>query len=51
MKDKLVSPTVPKKENLQIVYDVLNRLCKDPKLFYSKEEVKMLKKDCSNKWL
>lgn len=51
MEDKLITPVVPKKEHLKAVYDVFNKICKDENLFYSKEEVKKLKKDMSNKWL
>jgi hypothetical protein len=51
MQDKIITPTTPDPEKLKIVYDVLNRICKSDNLFYSKDEIKMLKKDYSNKWL
>ena len=41
----------PTKEVLQNIYDVLNRNIKNPKCFYTSEEVKQLKKDKSNVWL
>lgn len=51
MKDKIISPSVPKRENLKAVYDLLNAFCRDPKSFYSKDEVKKLKNDKSNFFL
>lgn len=51
MKDKIISPSVPKRENLKAVYDLLNSFCKNPNLFYSKDEVKKLKNDKSNIFL
>lgn len=51
MKDIIKHPSVPKKENLKALYDLLNSICNDPKLFYSKDEVKKLKNDKSNIFL
>lgn len=39
------------KEKLQEIYDVCNKIFKDDKYFYSKEQVKELKKDKMNVWL
>ena len=39
------------KEKLQEIYDVCNKIFKDDKYFYSKEQVKQLKKDKTNVWL
>lgn len=39
------------KEKLQQIYDTCNRIFKDDKYFYSKEQVKELKKDKNNIWL
>lgn len=41
----------PTKEQLKRLYDVCNRIFKDEKYFYSKEQVEELKKDKSNIWL
>ena len=41
----------PTKEVLQNIYDVMNKNIKNPKCFYTSEEVKKLKKDKSNVWL
>ena len=41
----------PTKEVLQNIYDVMNKHIKNPKCFYTSEEVKELKKDKSNIWL
>ena len=46
-----VSRKTPTKEVLQHIYDVMNKHIKNPKCFYSSEEVKELKKDKSNVWL
>lgn len=46
-----VSRKTPTKETLQNIYDVLNKNIKNPKCFYTSEEVKSLKKDKSNIWL
>lgn len=51
MKDIIKHPSVPKKENLKALYDLLNSICTDPKLFYSKDDVKKLKTDKSNIFL
>lgn len=45
------SPEVPKKENLKKVYDVLNKIFNDDKLFYSSDEVKHLKNNKDNVFL
>ena len=39
------------KEKLQQIYDTCNRIFKDEKYFYTREQVKELKKDKSNVWL
>ena len=39
------------KEKLQHIYDTCNRIFKDEKYFYSKEQVKELKRDKTNVWL
>ena len=39
------------KERLKQIYDVCNKLFKDEKYFYNKEQVKELKKDKTNIWL
>lgn len=39
------------KEKLQQIYDVCNRIFNDEKYFYSKDQVKELKKDKNNVWL
>ena len=50
MKDEVIRST-PTKEVLKNIYDVMNRNIKNPKCFYTSEEVKKLKKDKSNVWL
>ena len=47
----IVTRKNPTREVLQNVYDVLNKNIKNPKCFYTSEEVKKLKKDKSNIWL
>lgn len=39
------------KEKLQQIYDTCNKIFKDEKYFYSKEQVKNLKRDKNNVWL
>ena len=39
------------KDRLKLIYDTCNKLFKDDKYFYTKEEVKALKKDKNNVWL
>lgn len=41
----------PTKEVLTHIYDVMNKNIKDPKRFYTSEQVKELKKDKTNVWL
>lgn len=41
----------PTREVLHHIYDVMNKNIKNPKCFYTSEEVKKLKKDKSNIWL
>ena len=44
--DKVIRPSVPKREDLIKVYDVLNRVFKNnAKCFYTKEEFKKISKD------
>lgn len=50
MKDIVIRST-PTKEVLQNIYDVMNKNIKNPKCFYTSEEIKKLKKDKSNVWL
>lgn len=45
------SPEIPRKENLKKVYDVMNKIFNDEKLFYSSDEVKQLKSDKNNVFL
>lgn len=49
--DKINRPITPKKEDLKRLYDVCNMLFKKKECFYTKEEVKKLKEDKSNKFL
>lgn len=46
-----VTRKTPTKEVLQHVYDVMNKNIKNPKCFYTTDQVKTLKKDKSNIWL
>ena len=39
------------KEKLQQIYDPCNKIFKDEKYFYTKEQIKDLKKDKTNIWL
>ena len=41
----------PTREVLHHVYDVMNKNIKNPKRFYTSDEVKKLKKDKNNIWL
>lgn len=41
----------PTKEVLQNIYDVMNKNIKNPKCFYTTEQIKELKKDKTNVWL
>ena len=41
----------PTKEVLRHIYDVMNKNIKNPKCFYTAEQVKELKKDSRNVWL
>ena len=41
----------PTKEVLQHIYDVMNKNIKNPKCFYTSDQVKQLKKYKSNVWL
>ena len=41
----------PTREVLHHIYDVMNKNIKNPKCFYTPEEVKKLKKDKTNIWL
>lgn len=49
--DKVYRPNEVKREDLKRLYDVCNKLFKNEKCFYTKEEVKKLKEDKSNKFL
>lgn len=46
-----VSRRTPTREVLKNVYDVMNKNIKNPKCFYTSEQVKKLKKDKSTIWL
>lgn len=50
MKHTIIRKT-PTKEVLQHIYDVMNKNIKNPKCFYTSEQVKELKKDKTNIWL
>ena len=41
----------PSKEVLRNMYDVMNKHIKNPKCFYTADQVKELKKDKNNVWL
>lgn len=47
----IINRKTPTKEVLQNVYDVMNKHVKNPKCFYTPDEVKELKKDKDNVWL
>lgn len=47
----IINRKTPTKEVLQNVYDVMNKNIKNPKCFYTSDEVKKLKKDKTNVWL
>lgn len=47
----IINRKIPTKEVLQNVYDVMNKNIKNPKCFYTSDEVKKLKKDKTNVWL
>lgn len=49
--DRVYRPATPKKEDLKRLYDVCNRIFKKKECFYTREEVKKLKEDKSNKFL
>lgn len=49
--DKVYRPEKPKKEDLKRLYDVCNKIFKKKECFYTKEEVKKLKEDKSNRFL
>ena len=49
--DRVYRPETPKKEDLKRLYDVCNKIFKKKECFYTKEEVKELKKDESNRFL
>lgn len=46
-----INPSTQTRESLKNLYDTCNRIFKDEALFYSKEEIKKLKKDKKNIWL
>lgn len=43
-----INPQTQAKDNLKKLYDTCNRIFKDEKCFYTKEQVKKLKKDKTN---
>lgn len=47
----IVSRKTPNKETLQHVYDILNKHIKNQHCFYTKSQVKSLKKNKENIWL
>lgn len=46
-----INPKEQSKDSLKKLYDTCNRLFKDDKFFYSKEQVKKMKRDNNNIWL
>lgn len=46
-----INPLAQTKDNLKNLYDTCNRIFKDEALFYSKDEIKKLKKNKKNIWL
>ncbi len=46
-----INPHEQSRESLKKLYDTCNRLFKDDKYYYSKEEVLKLKRDKNNIWL
>ena len=46
-----LNPPAQTKDNLKNLYDTCNRIFKDEALFYSKDEIKKLKKNKKNIWL
>lgn len=48
---KIIRPSEPKKEDLKRLYDVCNKIFKKKECFYTKEQVKKLREDKSNKFL
>lgn len=46
-----INPTEQSKDSLKKLYDTCNKIFKDESLFYSKDEIKKLKKDKKNVWL
>lgn len=46
-----INPPGQSKQDLKKLYDTCNKIFKDDKYFYTKEQVKMLKKDKKNIWL
>ena len=49
--DKVYRPEMPKKEDLRMLYDVCNKIFTKKECFYTREEVKELKKDEKNIFL
>lgn len=49
--DRVHRPEAPKKEDLKRLYDVCNKIFKKKECFYTKEEIKELKKDEKNKFI
>lgn len=49
--DRVYRPETPKKEDLKRLYDVCNKIFKKKECFYTKEEVKELKKNEKNKFI
>lgn len=47
----IINRKPPTKEVLQNVYDIMNKNIKNPKCFYTTDEVKKLKKNKDNVWL
>lgn len=47
----IVTRKQPTKEVLRHIYDVMNKNIKNPKCFYTSDQVKELKKDPRNVWL
>ena len=49
--DKVNRPDKPKKDDLKKLYDICNEIFKNKECFYTKEDVKEIKKDEKNKFL
>jgi len=46
-----INPPEQSKESLKKLYDTCNKIFKEEKYFYSKEQIKSLKRNKNNIWL